>query len=297
MAYYIGFDIGGTKCAAVLGKIANTSSLPEIVKKESFATENLPPDTVLDRFLHFIEKTAEEYSVQAVGIGCGGPLNSETGEILCPAGLPLWKNVKITEYFERKFGIKTRLMNDANACAVAEWKFGAGKGAKNMAFLTFGTGLGAGLILNGKLYSGANDNAGEIGHVRLTKSGPLGYYKYGSCEGYCSGAGIKRLAEIMGNKERYKNGYAALLSKIGDKFCLAVYKKSGEMLGKTLSILIDVLNPELIVIGGVYMRAEELLYPYALKEMEKESLANALSAVRIVPAKLSENVAISRRLR
>ena len=306
MAYYIGLDIGGTKCAAVLGKIANTSSLPEIVKKESFATENLPPDTVFDRFLHFIEKTAEEYSVQAVGIGCGGPLNSETGEILCPAGLPLWKNVKITEYFEQKFGIKTRLMNDANACAVAEWKFGAGKGAKNMAFLTFGTGLGAGLILNGKLYSGANDNAGEIGHVRLTKSGPLGYYKYGSCEGYCSGAGIKRLAEIMGNKERYKNGYAALLSKIGeenlsaktiaeqakngDKFCLAVYKKSGEMLGKTLSILIDVLNPELIVIGGVYMRAEELLYPYALKEMEKESLANALSAVRIVPAKLSENV-------
>ena len=121
MAYYIGLDIGGTKCAAVLGKIANNSSLPEIVKKERFATENLPPDTVLDRFSRFIEKTAEEYSVQAIGISCGGPLNSETGEILCPPGLPLWKNVKITEYFDRKFGIKTRLMNDANACAVAEW--------------------------------------------------------------------------------------------------------------------------------------------------------------------------------
>lgn len=79
-------------------------------------------------------------------------------------------------------------------------------------------------------------------------------------------------------------------AKNGDKFCLAVYKKSGEMLGKTLSIFIDVFNPELIVIGGVYMRAEELLYPYALKEMKKESLFNALSAVRIVPAKLSENV-------
>ena len=197
-------------------------------------------------------------------------------------------------------------MNDANACAVAEWKYGAGKNAENMVFLTFGTGLGAGLILNGKLYGGANDNAGEIGHVRLTKSGPLGYYKRGSCEGYSSGSGIKRLAELMGKNIRYTDRYDNLIAKIGaenlsaktiadearngDEFCLAVFKKSGQMLGKTLSILVDILNPEIIVIGGVYMRSEELLYPYAMKEMKKECLSFSLDAVKIVPAKLSENV-------
>ena len=81
MAYYIGLDIGGTKCAAVLGNIAENSLMPEIVKKERFATENLPPEAVLNRFSRFIEKAAKEYSVQAIGISCGGPLNSETGEI------------------------------------------------------------------------------------------------------------------------------------------------------------------------------------------------------------------------
>ena len=127
-----------------------------------------------------------------------------------------------------------------------------------MIFLTFGTGFGAGLILNGKLYSGINDNAGEIGHVRLTKSGPLGYYKKGSCEGYCSGSGIARLADIMSKQNRYNASFTEYLNEVGkdnisaktiaeqarngNVFCKAVYKKSGEMLGRALSILVDLLK-------------------------------------------------------
>ena len=91
---------------------------------------------------------------------------------MCPPNLPKWDNVPICDYFTKRTGIKCHLQNDANACAVAEWKYGAGKGLKNMVFLTFGTGLGAGLILDGKLYSGTNDMAGEIGHVRLTEGAP-----------------------------------------------------------------------------------------------------------------------------
>ncbi|MDY2841858.1 MAG: ROK family protein [Candidatus Borkfalkiaceae bacterium] len=301
--YYIGLDIGGTKCAATLGDIKH--GVPEIKEKEYFLTAGQEPAVILERFSAFIKEQLKTYKISGIGISCGGPLDSKRGIIMRPPSLPLWDNIEIVKYFENKFGIKTYLQNDANACAVAEWKFGAGKGAENMIFLTFGTGFGAGLILNGRLYSGTNDNAGEIGHVRLTEKGPLGYYKEGSCEGYCSGSGIARLAEIMSKLKRYKDSYDEYIKAVGNEitaktiaeqarkgnsFCQAVYKNSGEMLGRTLSILVDVLNPERIVIGGVYMRSHDLLYPHAIKVMNKECLSFSLEKAEILPAGLKENI-------
>lgn len=301
--YCIGLDVGGTKCAATLG---NVTDKIEIIDKEKFATAGLKYTEVLERFADFIEKKREKYEIAGIGISCGGPLDGRRGVVLSPPGLPGWDNVEIVRYFEEKFGVKTRLVNDANACAVAEWKFGAGRGADNMVFLTFGTGFGAGLILDGKLYIGANDNAGEIGHVRLTPTGPLGYYKKGSCEGYCSGSGIARLAEITAKNNKYAAAYAEFVrdageegmtaktlaegARRGNEFCRAVYRKSGEMLGRTLSILVDILNPERIVIGGVFMRSGDLLAPEALKVMKKECLSYSLGAVEVLPAGLGENV-------
>ena len=299
--YYIGLDIGGTKCAAALGK--KIGEKIQIEEKKQFPTGTLSPEAVLEKFSEFIKKQRKE--IRGIGVSCGGPLNSAKGIVMKPPSLPLWNGTEVTAYFEKKFGVKTYLQNDANACAVAEWKFGAGKGAKNMAFLTFGTGFGAGLILNGRLYSGTNDNAGEIGHVRLTKKGPEGYFKEGSCEGYCSGGGIARLAKIMSRNKRYQKSYGefsiaskgevtaktiAAHARLGNAFCKAVYKKSGEMLGRTLSILTDILNLEKIVIGGVYMRAEDLLYPPCIAVMKKETLQYSLSCVKILPAGLGENV-------
>ena len=299
--YYIGLDIGGTKCAATLGKIAGEKITIE--SKVQFPTGDQSPSAILEKFADFIKK--QNKPISGIGISCGGPLDSARGVVLKPPSLPEWDGIEVVKYFEEKFGIKTYLQNDANACAVAEWKFGAGRGAKNMAFLTFGTGFGAGLILNGKLYSGTNDNAGEIGHVRLTAKGPEGYFKKGSCEGYCSGGGIARLAKIMSENKRlsgaYKEFAVAARNEItaktiaeharqGNAFCKAVYKKSGEMLGRTLSVLVDVLNLEKIIIGGVYMRAEDLLYPAAIKVMEKETLPMAFECVEILPAYLKENV-------
>ena len=131
----------------------------------------------------------------AIGITCGGPLDSKKGLIMSPPNLPKWDKIPITKIIEDNFNVPVFLQNDANACALAEWRFGAGKGTNNMIFLTFGTGLGAGLILDGRLYAGTNNLAGEIGHIRLAKDGPLGYDKKGSFEGFCSGAGIARLAK------------------------------------------------------------------------------------------------------
>ena len=285
--------------------IIEDNDLPQIVDKDYFLTANQNPYIILEKFSKFIEKHLDK-NIQGIGISCGGPLDSKRGVIMAPPSLPLWDNIEIVKYFENKFGIKTYLQNDANACAVAEWKFGAGKNSNNMMFLTFGTGFGAGLILNGKLYSGTNDNAGEIGHVRLTEKGPIGYRKEGSCEGYCSGSGIRRLADIMSKQAKYKQSFNEFVAKVGTEnisaktitenardnnlFCKAVFRKSGEMLGRTLSILIDLLNPEKIVIGGVYMRANDLLYPHAIKVMEKECLNFSLKVCEILSAGLNENI-------
>ena len=195
---------------------------------------------------------------------------------MCPPNLPDWDNVPIVEITENRLGIKTKLQNDANACAVAEWKFGAGRGCSNMVFLTFGTGLGAGLILNGSLYSGTNGNAGEAGHIRLAESGPTGYGKEGSFEGFCSGGGIAQLGYMKAIEmaasgiypSYYKEGMSpsqitakaiAEAASKGDETALEIYKICGEYLGKGLSVIIDLLNPEKIVIGSIFSRSGDLL--------------------------------------
>ncbi len=300
---YIGLDIGGTKCAMTAGCL-NTEI--DIKYKERFATEGGNPSEILKLFSDFIDRQSLKYEILSIGIACGGPLDSKRGIIMKPPSLSLWDNIHIKEYFEEKYSVPVYLQNDANASAVAEWKYGNGKGCENMIFLTFGTGLGAGLILGGRLYVGKNDNAGEIGHVRLTPSGPVGYNKAGSAEGYCSGSGIRRLANIMADraekrgklpslaatygKENLTAEILANAARSGDKFARAVFKKSGEMLGRTFSVLIDLFNPEKIILGGVYMRCEDLLYPHARKIIEKESLPCSFGVCEIAPAKLGEKI-------
>ena len=193
-----GVDIGGTKCAVTLG-------LPEsggisIKDKLRFPTTDVE-GTVRDiksALREVIERNGlGSEGISAIGISCGGPLDSRTGVIMSPPNLPGWDNIPIVRILSEEFGVPAAVHNDANACALAEWLFGAGKGTRNMVFMTFGTGLGAGLILDGKLYTGTNDNAGELGHIRLEGFGPVGYGKAGSFEGFCSGSGIEQLAKSM----------------------------------------------------------------------------------------------------
>ena len=293
---YIGIDIGGTKCAVVLGDSNG------ILKKVAFPTQECKQ--TITKILDIAESFGK---ADAVGISCGGPLDSRRGIIMSPPNLPGWDNIPIAELVTERLGIPAYLQNDANACALAEWRFGAGRGAQNMAFLTFGTGLGAGLILNGRLVDGANGMAGEIGHVRLTEDGPIGYGKAGSAEGYCSGGGIARLGRAMAGdalsrgetlpycktEEELENINAKLLAdyaRAGEPLAKQVYDISGRMLGKTLSILIDLLNPEVIVIGSIFVRAGDLLIPEMNRELEREAIPLSRSVCRIVGAELSEEI-------
>lgn len=292
----IGIDIGGTKCAVILG-----NKIPEILERVEFATGSGPEQTLKE-----IEKTVQEFldgpeghRISCIGISCGGPLNSREGVILSPPNLPGWDNVPIVTKLQKKFSLPVAIQNDANACALAEWTWGAGRGSRNMIFLTFGTGLGAGLILDGKLYSGTNDMAGEVGHVRLEDDGPVGYGKAGSFEGFCSGGGIAKQAEAV-LKVKSSPGFPAgkavtakdvcIAASNGDELALEILENSGRYLGLGLSILIDLLNPERIVIGSIFARCREYLEPSTLAVMEKESLSAARAVCSVVPASLGEQI-------
>ncbi len=271
----IGIDIGGTKCAVVRG------GGRDIEAKIRFETTTL--NETLDKIRSAVRELITP-DCEAIGVSCGGPLDSARGVIESPPNLPGWDNVPITSLLEAEFGKKAYLCNDADACALAEWKYGAGAGAKNMAFLTFGTGLGSGLILGGRLYTGACGMAGEIGHVSLYPDGDhIGYNKRGAVEGYCSGGGIAQ----------YGKGSAKELgirAEAGDPEAIAVYARVGEDLGRTLSILIDVLNLDTIVIGSIYVRSQEFIEPAMRKIIEKEALAQSAAMCRICPAALGESI-------
>ena len=173
-----------------------------------------------------------------------------------------------------------------------------------MIFLTFGTGLGAGLIMDGRLYVGANDMAGEIGHIRIADDGPEAYGKKGSFEGFCSGAGITRLAKMIVRREIEAGKSVAFCSdieelnpkivadaaKAGDETALEIYRICGEHLGKGLAILIDILNPERSVIGSVFARQRDLIWRFCEPVLKREALGAALNVCQVLPAALGESV-------
>lgn len=303
----IGVDVGGTKCAVTYGQKEGAEL--HIREKIRFATTGVDETIAnircaVDEVMRKNGLTAD--NTAAIGISCGGPLDSRTGVVMSPPNLPGWDNIPIVRLLSDRFGIRTGIHNDANACALAEWKFGAGIGARNMAFLTFGTGLGAGLILDGKLYAGTNDNAGELGHIRLSDFGPVGYGKCGSFEGFASGGGIAQLARFKvsekhqmgervswcapGQLDEITAHNVAVAAADGDELALEIYRISATYLGRGLAMVIDLINPEVIVIGGIYTRNREMMEPFVLREIEREALSHARRVCSIRPAALGEQI-------
>jgi glucokinase len=305
----LGFDIGGTKCAVLLGKQEPGSI--KIIDKAAVPTD-LPAYDMIDKLFRIAGELMGKNGInneelEGIGISCGGPLSSTKGLILSPPNLIGWDNVPIVQMAKERFGRPVLLQNDANACAVAEWKYGSGKGYDNLIFLTFGTGMGAGLILDGRLYSGPSDLAGEVGHIRIGEFGPVGFGKAGSFEGYCSGGGIAQIAQIKA-REKFQVGqtvgYCGSISDLhlisaksvaeaafdGDETAKEVYRICGEYLGKALAMFIDLLNPELIILGSIYGRAQSLIERAMMEVIHREAFFESVSGCKIVPAGLGENI-------
>lgn len=294
---YTGVDIGGTKCAVI-----NADEKCNITDKIKFATTTV--DESIENIINGIKKIG---CGSAIGISCGGPLDSRSGIIMSPPNLPGWDNINIVDILKNEFNVPVALQNDANACALAEWKFGAGRGTQSMVFLTFGTGMGAGIILDGKLYTGANDMAGEVGHIRMSDFGPVGYGKAGSFEGYCSGGGIAKIAQTVaieqlqcGKTVSFCKSYSDLPSitaksvaecaASGNADAIRVYDICAEKLGMGLSFLIDILNPERIVLGSVFQRSENLLRKRMQEVIDREVLPFSGKACKIVAAELGDSI-------
>ncbi|MFW5980536.1 MAG: ROK family protein [Halanaerobiaceae bacterium] len=307
--YIAGIDIGGTTCGVSLAYLKKNNGEVDILDKIEFSTPDTP-DITIENFVFSLKKLLNRTnidSLKGIGISCGGPLDVDRGLILSPPNLPGWDEIDIITPFKKEFEVPAALQNDANAGALAEWYFGAGKGCSHLIFLTFGTGMGAGLILNGSLYSGISDMAGEVGHIRLEEKGPVGYGKAGSFEGFCSGGGIARLARAEAEKAIKKNKPPLFCSnpkeldsitakKIGkaaqkgDELARKIFEIAGEKLGYGLSILIDILNPEKIIIGSIYGRQKSLLEPVVKRKLKEEALDLSLSVCEIVPAALGEDI-------
>jgi len=302
MRYFLGFDIGGTKCAASLGQYDGDRL---IIRGKSMidTMEYQTPIAALQQLAKLAKQLSEGHAVEGIGISSGGPLDSEKGLLLSPPNLIGWDRVPITEYFSSQFGVPATLQNDANAGAIAEWKFGAGQGYQDLVFLTFGTGIGAGLILNGQLYKGCSDTAGEVGHIRMETYGPVGYGKSGSFEGFCSGGGIvqlaqSRLTELTQSGKHHplkkENPLTAKAvfdrAKQGDPLCMEICKDVGHIFGRGLSILIDLLNPQAIIAGSIFSRNFDLLYPILCETLSKEALSVARKQCKILPSALGDSI-------
>lgn len=306
MEIIAGIDIGGTKCAVSFGKYSDNKI--DILDKVWELTLSKDFEGAVERFIQIIKsklKSNKNWNLVAIGISCGGPLNSKKGLILAPPNLLFWDEADIYTPLKEAFGVPVVMQNDADACALAEWKLGAGQGASNMVFLTFGTGMGAGLILNNQLYTGNNNMAGEVGHIRLQEEGPLGYGKRGSFEGFCSGGGIANMgmqeakkAIMEGKTPSFCKDLSELLDITAKSIATAleqkdptaqlIYEKVGKFLGRGVSVLIDILNPEVIVLGSIFCRQRELLEPIMWDVIKEEALSYSYSCCKIVPAALGE---------
>jgi len=307
--YVIGINIGGTNCSVSLADFE-----AQLVDREVFATKEFPgPQENIENLnrlaCRLIERCREESGKAplAIGISCGGPLDSRQGRVLSPPNLPGWDDVPIVDMVHEATELPAYLENDANAGVLAEFRFGAGQGFSNIIFLTFGTGMGAGIILNEALYRGTSDMAGEVGHVRMTDEGPIGYGKAGSFEGYCSGSGIAYIAREAARKILSSGGRCefcatpdsideiearnvAAAAAAGDVEALSVLEFSAGYLGRGLALLVDILNPQCIVIGSIYTRNVQIFKPIIERVLAEECIPRSLEVCSILPSAIGEKV-------
>jgi glucokinase len=301
----LGIDIGGTKLAAVAADDEG-----RILDRQETATDaGADPETELASLHELATQAIHEAGRQpsdlrAIGVSCGGPLDTKTGTIYSPPNLPKWVAVPVKEWFSARYpGIPVTLDNDANATALAEWRWGAGRGTRNMIFLTMGTGIGGGLILDGRLYRGTNDLAGEVGHQTIMPNGPLCECgKRGCLEALASGPAIARLAQERlgygrgkallssagGDAARISAKHVVEAAKSGDPFSAAILAEAGTYMGIGIANLIQILNPERIVLGTIAVHAGDLILQPIRDSIAEHAWERAASVCTVVPAELGD---------
>lgn len=284
----IGLDIGGTKTAIIAAEGSGT-----IHERVEFPTEVLRPFETVYREIR--ERTGDVISrhpsPDAIGVSIGGPLDEKTGVIFSPPNLPGWDGIPLRDMLEKDFQIPVYLMHDAKSGAVAEWWFGAGRGCSNMVFLTFGTGLGCGIISDGRLLRAA---PGEVGHWGIgPPDGPMVYGRNNALEGVGSGSGIAALATKR-YPGRFSNGISAKevieAARSGDGQAVEVCQTVAAYLGKGIALLTDLLGPEVVVLGSLAHRAGDLFLPGCVESFKEEVHPDYRDRTRIVAGMLGDRI-------
>lgn len=210
---------------------------------------------MLGDFLARAEKLGRRYpDISSMGVSIGGPMNAVDGTILSPPHLPGWDNIPLGEILCERLGVAVRVEHDAAACLLAEWFWGAARGASCAIYLTCGTGCGAGILVGGRILYGPAGQSPEIGHIRLADDGPEMFGTCGCAESFCGGEGIGKLATYMFPRrfdQPTDTRQLAELADAGDQQARAVLVKSARMTGRLCATLSDIFSPEVIVLGSL----------------------------------------------
>ncbi len=288
--YAIGVDLGAT--FVKIGLVDNKGKVYFRRKIETppGADKTLLIDSIVNNVKDVIKKSDKQ--VSGIGIGVPGPVDSQKGIVHYFPNIKGWKEVPLKAILEKKLGLRVMLDNDVNAMTLGEFVFGAGKGCDNLVCLTLGTGVGGGIIIDGKLYRGGSMTAGEIGHMPINETGPL-----------CNCGGIACLERYIGNRyilERAKKIFGnnitlervTELAGLGNKKAAAIWIDVAKKLGAALTQVVNLLNPDKIVIGGGVSKAGPFILTPLKKEVKKRAMKDQAAHVKIVLAKLGADAGI-----
>ena len=294
----LGLDVGGTKTALVEGTAEG-----EILERVEWPTESerafaeVFPQVVVQIGAMISLAGGRGRMPVALSVSIGGPLKIGEGFLIDPPHLPGWHGVALKRRLSEAFpSLPVFVEHDGNAGSLAEFHFGVGKGRsdlRHLIFLTFGTGIGAGFIVNGQVLRGATDTAGEVGHWRLAEDGPPGFGKRGSWESFASGAGLIELAaEMFPVRWNRESPIAELVKAMleGDCEAMEVAEVAGRWMGRGLALLIDALNPQVIVFGSLGVVLGERILGPARRVIAEETLPQAAAACELVPAALGRQI-------
>jgi len=300
----VAVDLGGTKIlAAVVSQDGKA-----LVRKRYDTMANEGVDSVVNRIFSAINDIVNACNMSltelgGISVAAAGAIDMKRGIVTASPNLPGWCDVPLRDIIGDRFKTISFLINDAKAAALGEHRYGAGKGAKNLIYLTVSTGIGSGIIIDGKLYFGESGSAGELGHMTIDVNGPLcGCGNRGCWEALASGSALAKdainriqggnksmITEMVGgNLEKITAETVSIAAERGDSLALDVVLRAAKYLGIGLANVVNIFNPEMIVIGGGVSKMGELLLTPARQEMRTRAFRLAAEAVSIVPAVLGD---------
>jgi glucokinase len=281
---FLGLDIGGTKCAVMVGR--RDGEIVQRIQWNSRA-ERGPGPMIDDLCAGGLELIAKHPGIVAAGASIGGPLDAERGVIESPPNLPGWRGIPLKEILQDRLQLPVRVEHDAAACCLAEFYWGAGRGATRLVYLTCGTGFGAGIVLDGKIYRGAEGKSVEIGHTRFRDDGPVAFGKRGSVEAFCAGASLGKIA-VWKFPRRWPISPAAEelanLWRGGDAEAGEVIRINARAVGEVCANLGDLLRPDAILLGSMATHLGKEWVDIVREQFRAEALAD--TTCRIEPAGL-----------